>query len=254
MRKKKKKSKQKIKLAIVIPCYPPHFKYLPRIFENISNQTQKADEIIVALSECSIEEEKKIEENLKKYNLKFEIISTEYKQKAGMNRNRGVVISECDYIMFLDADDEYHPQKIEITKHIIHTRNPNLILHNYQTEGDFEKLDKNKLMINNKLLVTKDNKILEKWDRDYNYKTFFSSENIENTEVMRIVHEKCLEKFSAAEIFMNRNNEEFFVNLKKFTENIKQNLFKTKLPTIIDENKNLLNIANGISVIKKKYI
>lgn len=99
-------------VSVVVPIYPPHFKFIPSLLQQLEKQTIQPNEIIFALSEC---DDKKAEELRNTYKNCIFLNTTE-KQFAGANRNRGKQIAKGDIIMFLDADDVYHPQKIEVTK------------------------------------------------------------------------------------------------------------------------------------------
>lgn len=121
-------------ISIIIPCYPPHTKYLATILTDIEQQTLLPKEVILAISET--DDRKKMElfnEYAKIFNKKveFKIINTIEKKLAGQNRNMGASVATGEYLMFVDADDSIHPQKMEITKYYLDRYRPNLLLHSY---------------------------------------------------------------------------------------------------------------------------
>lgn len=116
-------------ISIVVPCYKPHFKYIKRFIQNIELQTIYPKQIIFSLSECLEENFEKIKKYESKIPLKYTI--TENKALAWENRNRGYELVDTEYIMFMDIDDTYHPQKIEITEYFLNKYKPNLLLHSY---------------------------------------------------------------------------------------------------------------------------
>lgn len=122
-------------ISVVIPCYPPHIKYLRNTIIDIANQTLPPKEIILAISGINKTLEatiyNKFNKILQDKNMIFKIISTNLQQYAGINRNMGVKLAECEYIMFIDADDNIHPQKIEIIKYYLDKYNPNVLIHNH---------------------------------------------------------------------------------------------------------------------------
>lgn len=120
--------------SIVIPVYPPDFKYLQGLIHHLFHeQTICPDEVIIAASEVpnELEFRKLVLQQESKQNIIFDCVP--FKQLAGANRNRGMQRSTGEIIMFLDADDFYHAQKIEITKYLFETTNNlDLLLHNYK--------------------------------------------------------------------------------------------------------------------------
>lgn len=122
-------------ISIVIPCYPPHIKYLRSTLNDIINQTLVPKEVILAISGINklLETDifNKFNEQLKSKNIIFKIVSTNLHQYAGINRNMGAQLADNEFIMFIDADDNIHPQKIEITKYYLDKYNPNVLIHNH---------------------------------------------------------------------------------------------------------------------------
>jgi len=117
-------------ISIVVPCYKPHFKYIRRFIKNIELQTKQPTEIILALSQCTNEDLEKIKEKINtKIPIKYSV--TENNALAWENRNRGYELVSTDYIIFMDIDDTYHPQKLEITEYFLNKYNPNILLHSY---------------------------------------------------------------------------------------------------------------------------
>ena len=117
-------------ITVVVPCYPPHQKYIPRILEQLNTQSQKPDEIIVALSEVTVEETlSKLKEWSQLTDLSIQVVGQPIKALAAVNRNFGALHVTTDYILFLDADDQYHIRLIETLKKYIETLKPDAILY-----------------------------------------------------------------------------------------------------------------------------
>ena len=130
-RKKRGGSLQKTFFSIVIPCYPPDFDKLDSIIDQI-NKFNKSDlfdikEIIIAASETD-------DVNINTDSL-YPIIKYTTLEKHGPagNRNRGWEKVQGDWIVFLDADDLYHPDKILVTYDII-SKNSGIdcVVHSYK--------------------------------------------------------------------------------------------------------------------------
>ena len=103
------------KVSVIIPTFN-RFKYLLNAIESVKKQTYKNIEIIV-VNDCSTEKEY--------YNYDFGnniiVIHLDKNSKnifgyacAGYVRNQGINASTGFYIAFLDDDDVWFPNKIEI--------------------------------------------------------------------------------------------------------------------------------------------
>lgn len=114
--------------SVIIPCIPNHIKFLDRMITSLSQQTRKPNEIIVAVSELDRNDSNLLEKHLKKIFFKCRVYSTLSKQKSWENRDRGASISKSDYLFFLDADDECHPQRIEVGMDLVKKQNAEFIL------------------------------------------------------------------------------------------------------------------------------
>ena len=102
-------------VSVIIPTYN-RFSFLINAIESVMSQTYKNFEIIVVNDGSSQKEyyENKLPKNIK-------IINLETNQKnligfvsEGYIRNFGIEIAEGDYLAFLDDDDIWLPEKLEI--------------------------------------------------------------------------------------------------------------------------------------------
>lgn len=124
-----------LKLSCIVPCYPPHVKYLEQCFNEIKNQSLLPNEVILSISETTDEESNEIylkyEKIFKNINVEFIIVNTTSQQYAGINRNMGVKKSNGDVIVFVDCDDFLHPEKFQITMNYMEKSNCDLIIHSF---------------------------------------------------------------------------------------------------------------------------
>jgi len=124
----------KINISVIIPCIPKHIPYLNDVLQNMKDQTLKAYEIIITLSETKEEDAKKLENELRnKFNINLKIIPHLEKQNSAENKNRGVkyVDKICEYIAFIDADDITYPSKLKDMIDFMLLHDAELGLHSY---------------------------------------------------------------------------------------------------------------------------
>lgn len=103
-------------VSVVIPTYNSDCT-IERAIKSVVNQTLLPKEVII-VDDCSTSSKMHtILNNIKNnYNNYFNIKVFYLKQNSGpaTARNIGINNSICEYIAFLDSDDIWHPQKIEI--------------------------------------------------------------------------------------------------------------------------------------------
>lgn len=108
------------KASLCIPCYEGHIEYLHELVESIDEQTVKPDEIVISLSSVSADLGTQTEAILKrKCGVPLFVHHTPNKQYAGINRNVCAEYASYDVLIYIDADDLMHPQRIEIVKRIM---------------------------------------------------------------------------------------------------------------------------------------
>lgn len=103
-------------VSVIITTYNRPFSYLNRAIKSIQNQTYTNLEIIIIDdspndNQNRKEVEKKVAE-LKDNRIKY--VQNEKNEGACKSRNRGIKISTGSFIAFLDDDDEWLPEKIEL--------------------------------------------------------------------------------------------------------------------------------------------
>lgn len=122
-------------ISIIIPCIPRDIKFLDRLFKSIQEQTYKANEIILAISEINERNAKNLEIKFKnKYNIPLKVLPTLKTQYASENRNRGGNTATGDILVFMDADDIMYPDKLDITNKIFKKYNPKFFSHGFTTK------------------------------------------------------------------------------------------------------------------------
>ncbi len=100
--------------SVIIPLYNKG-NYIERCIRSVYNQTYKEFEVIV-IDDGSTDESTLIVENLKFKNLQ---LIKQVNQGVSVARNRGIERAINPYIAFLDADDFWHPNYLEMAHQVI---------------------------------------------------------------------------------------------------------------------------------------
>ena len=134
-----------LSISVVIPSYNAAAT-LPRAIQSIACQTRLPAEVII-VDDASTDDTYHV----------IELLSATYKQLCirlirltmnsgpGTARNTGWNLSRQEFIAFLDSDDSWHPQKLEV-QHQWMSRNPDVIISGHpcqvtQSLSSFELLD-----------------------------------------------------------------------------------------------------------------
>lgn len=135
------------KISVIIPCYPPDLPEIAKALTSLAQSSYLPDEVIVALSQTTAKQGSLLAEKYqKKHTFPVKFATTVKKQFAGQNRNRGVKKARYNILVFFDADDLCHPQKLEITKYIFDKYQPKMFLHHFHEGlGKFTKYNLDKL-------------------------------------------------------------------------------------------------------------
>lgn len=117
-----------INISVVVPIYNSA-SYVSRTLDSVLQQTELPSEIVIVDDESTDNTIEVLDEYKRKY---AEIIKLSFfsqnNQGEGAARNRGVKEAQETWIAFLDSDDIWLPEKINVTKEIIrqHPDNPTL--------------------------------------------------------------------------------------------------------------------------------
>ena len=99
-------------VSVIIPYYKK-IKFINKSISSILEQTYPNIEILIVYDD---EDKTELDYLIKQYNSndRIKIITNEQNIGAGLSRNKGIKFSEGKYICFLDADDYWKRDKIEI--------------------------------------------------------------------------------------------------------------------------------------------
>ena len=114
-----------MEISVVIPTYN-RFEVLQRALKSVYSQTFQPKEVIV-VDDGSTDDTSKIQNFFPK-------IKYFYQKNAGVSsaRNLGIKQSKCEWIAFLDSDDEWHKDKLAL--HVEFHKNNQDILMSYTDE------------------------------------------------------------------------------------------------------------------------
>lgn len=142
-------------IGVAIPCYYGHINSLKLLLDSIEIQTRKPDLVVIS---CSSSNDKDIPYKQENYSFPFIIYTHIEKMNAAQNRNFAARHLDTDIISFIDADDQMHPQRIEIIEKAFKENDIVLFLHSFTMHNNTEideiydidsiKFDINKLDIN----------------------------------------------------------------------------------------------------------
>lgn len=135
-----------MKVSVIIPCAGFHFKHLHSLLTFYKHQTSLPDEIVISLSsveEITGSEIDALENTPWPFSVK--ILRFLGKKSAGLNRNLASDASSGDILLYQDADDVPHPQRVQIVKHIFENYYVDHLMHNFvfsdQSESTLYDID-----------------------------------------------------------------------------------------------------------------
>lgn len=131
----------KLNVSIVIPMFNSS-KTIENALNSILNQTFQYDVEVLIINDGSIDDSKILVENYIQNNQSNKIIRLLSQKNSGpaKARNLGIKEAKGKYIAFLDADDMWHPQKLEIILLVMEKYNLNIIGHSFSLKTNFDKI------------------------------------------------------------------------------------------------------------------
>ncbi len=138
-----------MKTSLVIPAIPKHFSNITKILEAYLAGTELPDEVVISLSEA-FQIKKRTKDNIRalyeKVFDRFLLIESDEKIFAGPNRQSGSDQSSHPIIIYQDADDIPHPQRIEVIKYFFAKQDIVHLNHSYiPSYEQFSFLDPTKI-------------------------------------------------------------------------------------------------------------
>jgi len=129
-----------MKVSVIIPMYNSK-DTIKSAIESVLNQTYKEPIEIIVVNDGSKDGCEKIVEKMIINNQTNRTIKLINKPNGGVSsaRNRGIKEANGEYIAFLDSDDMWHPQKLELVFEALKDDSIKFIGHSYTLENNFDK-------------------------------------------------------------------------------------------------------------------
>lgn len=121
-------------MTLCIPCIPRDVARMEAaLFPSIVKQTLQPDEVIVALSSSDASQAAGIESRWVSSIPNMRVMHTHELRGPGQNRNRCAFAASQPIVSFMDADDEMHPQRLQILHEVLGDTNATCALHSFTT-------------------------------------------------------------------------------------------------------------------------
>ena len=117
------------RVSVVVPCSSKHVQHLPEILRELAMQTSPPDEVVVAVSGVATAPAHRAPARIPF----LRILASAAPANAAQNRNRGTAASTGSVIVYQDADDLPHPQRIELLRHLFDAFDVDHVMHGFRS-------------------------------------------------------------------------------------------------------------------------
>ncbi|MGA1863052.1 glycosyltransferase family 2 protein [Deferribacter thermophilus] len=128
-----------MKFSVIIPMYNSK-KTIENSIQSVINQTYNEILEIIVINDGSTDGSEKLVEKIILNNKTNRLIKLLNKTNGGVSsaRNMGIRESNGEYIAFLDSDDQWHPQKLEIILELLEKYPIKFLGHAYTIKENFD--------------------------------------------------------------------------------------------------------------------
>ena len=238
-----------IKVSVIIPVYNVE-EYLKECLDSVINQTLKEIEII-CIDDCSTDNSYNILEEYAKKDDRITIIKNEENLGVGISRNKGIKLSNGEYIGFVDGDDYiannyfealYNTAKkygsdVSYTLNLYRDINGELVkyinIYDFFPKEEIKKFNiegSNNINIINHRYGNKDYAFVVIWNKIFK-KSFLEKNNLYFLEIKarwgdtdfyyRVLCNKPKSSYNHSVIYYYRENSLSIVNISSVEDNIK---------------------------------
>lgn len=122
-----------VQCSLVIPAIPRHFRYLKELLSELARENKYVGEIHICASSVNQTNLLKLQKIVTNSSFKEKILihSTLEMKTAGENRNYGWNKANFEFVVFLDADDSYHPRRLEFVTEVMLKNRADAVVHDY---------------------------------------------------------------------------------------------------------------------------
>lgn len=121
-------------VSIIVPVYNSE-RFLNDTINTVLNQTYQNWELIF-VNDCSTDESENIIKKFSKKDKRIKLFSQKKNGGAALARNRGIDEAQGEFICFLDADDLWVKNKLELQVNFIKSNNCEFIYGGYEFAND----------------------------------------------------------------------------------------------------------------------
>ena len=132
---KQKNKDNQILISVIIPVYNNE-KYVLDCLNSLEAQTYTKEFFEVIIIDDASTDNTLLKVKTDKSELKFQIDTLKENSGPGIARNKGIVISKGEFILFLDSDDLLVPNALELLSNKIEEKDPDLITYNWTYLSD----------------------------------------------------------------------------------------------------------------------
>jgi hypothetical protein len=122
-----------MRIGVAIPCYKGHIAPLKGLLDSIALQTRLPDDVFIS---CSSSVPSDFPYRDTDFTFPFRVLTHDIKQTAAQNRNIAGAHLDTDIITFFDADDQMHPQRLEIIEDCFTKHDSMILVHNFESSGN----------------------------------------------------------------------------------------------------------------------
>lgn len=108
-------------VSVIIPSYNAK-SYLEQTIRSVQAQTMQEWELFV-IDDGSKDDSVQIAHRLAKDDPRIHVLENEKNMGVSATRNRGIELSQGEFVAFLDSDDIWHPEKLERQLSVLRERN-----------------------------------------------------------------------------------------------------------------------------------
>jgi glycosyltransferase involved in cell wall biosynthesis len=125
-------------ITVIIPCYNSA-KFVNKAIDSVIKQTY-ADWKIIAVDDCSTDDTLDVLQSYANANDKIRVIKNEVNLGVGMSRRNALKDVDTEFVTFLDSDDEFEPEYLEMLTNIQKSCDADIVYSRVKLHFDDPKL------------------------------------------------------------------------------------------------------------------